>query len=59
MADIVNLKRFRKGKKRQDAEERAAANRARFGRSKPERDTAAKERRRSERDLDGKRIDPT
>jgi hypothetical protein len=37
MAPIVNLNRFRKAKKRDEAQQRAAENRALFGRSKKER----------------------
>ena len=57
MASVVNLNRFRKTKKSAEAERRAAANRAAFGRSKTERRKADEERERSERDLDGKRIE--
>jgi hypothetical protein len=57
MASVVNLNRFRKAKKSAEAERRAAANRAAFGRSKIERRKADDERERLERDLAGKRID--
>jgi hypothetical protein len=57
MASVVNLNRFRKAKKAAEAERRAAANRAAFGRSKRERSNADEERERLERDLDGKRIE--
>jgi hypothetical protein len=57
MASVVNLNRFRKAKKAAEAERRAAANRAAFGRSKRERGNADEERERLERDLDGKRIE--
>lgn len=56
-AEIVNLRRARKAKAREEAEAVAADNRVRFGRSKAERETAkardAVERRR----LDGHRLD--
>jgi hypothetical protein len=58
MAEIVNLNRVRKSRKRQEAIDRAAANRARFGRSKADREDIAGERRRLDRELDGKRLDP-
>lgn len=57
MASVINLNRFRKAKKRADAERRAAENRAAFGRSKDERQTLARERERTDRDLDGKRLE--
>jgi hypothetical protein len=40
MAEIVNLRRARKAKSRADAEQKAAENRTRFGRSKAERESA-------------------
>jgi hypothetical protein len=49
MADVINLKRFKKGIEREQAAKQADANRARFGRSKAER-TA--EQRRKERAAD-------
>ena len=47
MADPVNLNRFRKQKAKQDAERDAAANRAKHGRTKAEKqnDRRAEERR--------------
>ena len=57
MAPIVNLNRFRKAKKRDEAQQRAAENRALFGRSKQERRAADGERERAIRELDGKRLD--
>ena len=47
MASIVNLNRFRKAKKREEAQQRAAENRALFGRSKKERRAADSERQRT------------
>jgi len=58
MAEIVNLNRFRKGRKRDEAAEHAAANRARFGRTKAERKEADSDRRRAADELDNKRLDP-
>ena len=57
MASIVNLNRFRKAKKRDEAQQRAAENRALFGRSKKELRVKEKERQRTKLDLDGKRLD--
>jgi hypothetical protein len=57
MASIVNLNRFRKAKKRDEAQQRAAENRALFGRSKKELRVEEKERQRTKLDLDGKRLD--
>ena len=57
MADIVNLNRVRKAKKRSDDERRAEENRIRFGRTKAEKQRDAAEAERTVRDLDGKKID--
>jgi len=37
MADVINLKRFKKRSEREQSAKQADANRARFGRTKPER----------------------
>jgi len=57
MAPVVNLNRFRKAKKREEAQQRAAENRALYGRSKKERAAETDERRRATRELDGKKLD--
>lgn len=57
MAPVVNLNRFRKAKKREEAQQRAVENRALHGRGKKERRETAADRQRAARDLDGKRID--
>ncbi|GGD12096.1 DUF4169 family protein [Aquisalinus flavus] len=57
MADIVNLRRFRKARKRADAETAADANRRRHGRSKPEKQKDALEADQARRTLDGARLD--
>jgi hypothetical protein len=57
MDPVVNLNRFRKAKKKAEAERQAAANRTAFGRNKAERRQADLERERRERDLDSKRIE--
>jgi len=57
VASVVNLNRFRKDKQRADDQQRAAENRALHGRSKKERRAEDDGRRRTERELDGKRLD--
>ncbi len=57
MAEIVNLRRARKGKARAEKEALAADNRVRFGRTKAEKRQSEAERRRVEQKLDGKKID--
>ena len=57
MGSVVNLNRFRKAKKRTEAERRAAENRVAFGRSKAERQRAQDECERASRDLENKRLD--
>jgi hypothetical protein len=56
-ADIVNLRQARKARQRQDKERQAAANRARFGRSKGERLGEQAEQQRRDRELAGKRLE--
>jgi len=57
MAEVVNLNRFRKAKKREDDKQRAAENRALFGRPKKARRAEDDAKRRAQRELDGKRLD--
>lgn len=57
MASVVNLNRVRKAKARAAKEQQAAENRAVHGRSKKERHAGDAERRRVDRQLDGKRLD--
>lgn len=52
-AEIINLRRARKAKARQTAEQTAAENRVRFGRSKAKRELDRLENERSHRHLDG------
>ncbi|WP_349371182.1 DUF4169 family protein [Salinarimonas sp.] len=54
-AEIVNLRRARKAKAREKAEETAAQNRATFGRSKAERDREAAAKALETRRIDGHR----
>ncbi|HUH84405.1 MAG TPA: DUF4169 family protein [Stellaceae bacterium] len=57
MADLVNLNQYRKQRRRREAEEKAAANRPRFGRSKAERKKEQSESEKLAKDLDNKRLD--
>jgi Domain of unknown function (DUF4169) len=57
VAPVVNLNRFRKARKREEAQQRAAENRALYGRSKTQRQTAEAEDRRIRGELDGKKLD--
>lgn len=57
MGDIVNLRDFRKGRARAEAEARSAENRARFGRSKGERAQQAREEKRARRELDNAKLE--
>ncbi|HTY70174.1 MAG TPA: DUF4169 family protein [Alphaproteobacteria bacterium] len=56
MADIVNLRRRRKQKVREAADVAAAANRARFGRPKAERDREKAEAERARTEIDNKKL---
>jgi hypothetical protein len=57
MADLVNLKRFRKRVERQQSAKQADANRTRFGRTKSERALDDKRASRANDLLDQHRID--
>lgn len=57
MTEVINLNRARKTKKREEAQQRAAENRALHGRGKAERRLSDKERRRAARELEGKKLD--
>jgi hypothetical protein len=57
VASIVNLNRFRKAKKREEAQQTAAENRVLFGRSNKDRRSLANEQQRAKRELDSKRLD--
>ncbi|AMJ60611.1 DUF4169 family protein [Bosea sp. PAMC 26642] len=56
MAEIVNLRRARKQRARQDAEAQAQQNRLTFGRTKAERRITEATREKAERDLEGHRL---
>ena len=53
MAEIVNLNKARKAKARAEKEETAAANRAKFGRTKAEKAKVSAEQARIGKTLDG------
>jgi hypothetical protein len=53
MAEIINLRQARKAAKRKQDEASAAANRAKFGRSRAERVAQAREQDRTAKLLDG------
>lgn len=53
MAEIVNLRSFRKQKARADKESAAEANRLKFGRTKAEKAGAAAEKARAEKHIEG------
>ena len=57
MGDVVNLKRFKKRLDREQAAKQAEANRARFGRSKPERIVDEKRNARERELLEQHRLD--
>ena len=57
MPEIVNLRRARKDKARQQRESEADANRRRFGRTKAEKSADKDAQERVRRDIDGKKID--
>ncbi|MET3891465.1 regulator of protease activity HflC (stomatin/prohibitin superfamily) [Bosea sp. OAE506] len=58
MAEIVNLRRARKQRARQEAEQQAQQNRIAFGRTKAERSLTEAERDKAARTLDGHRLAP-
>lgn len=58
MGEVVSLRRYRKAKEKAEAEARAAANRSKHGRTKTERELAAKADQQSERHLDAHLREP-
>ena len=56
MGDVVNLNQFRKQRERLEREKAAAANRAKFGRTKGDVTKGKKDRERDKADLEGKRL---
>jgi hypothetical protein len=61
MGEVVNLNKYRKVRQRLDDEKRAVENRAKFGRSKRERDQAGDQAgdqaERESKDLEDKRLE--
>jgi hypothetical protein len=57
-ADIINLRRARKAKARNEREKEAADNRVAFGRSKGEKALADAERQRADKSIEGHRREP-
>lgn len=57
MADLINLRKHRKQKARTEKSAQAENNRIRFGRTKREKQKAAKENQARIKALDGKRLD--
>jgi hypothetical protein len=57
MGDVINLNQFRKARQRQQAEEQARRNRAKYGETKGQRSTANKAREEINKNLDGARRD--
>ncbi len=58
MAEIVNLRRVRKQRARENAGAQAQQNRIAFGRTRVERQLTEAERNKAARDLDGHRLKP-
>ena len=57
MAEVVNLNKYQKKHNRALLQRQAAANRARFGRTKPEKTQVRQKVERMRADLDGKKLD--
>lgn len=57
MSEIINLRQAKKRRARAEKEAKAAANRTKFGRTKGARKKDDAERRKSESELDGKKLD--
>ncbi|GAB6053346.1 hypothetical protein JCM17960_21660 [Magnetospira thiophila] len=54
MTEIINLRQARKQKARAEKEDKAAANRVRFGRTKGQKKADSLDRLKASRNLDGK-----
>jgi Domain of unknown function (DUF4169) len=57
-SNIVNLNKARKARDRADDKKRAEENRVRFGRTKAEKETAARNEDARNRELDGTQLTP-
>jgi Domain of unknown function (DUF4169) len=58
MAEIVNLKRARKGRAQAERENQAAANRRLFGRTKAEKTADVQTTARDDKSFQGKKLEP-
>lgn len=58
MAQIINLRQARKARKRGEAEQQAAENRAKYGRTKAQKASDRREAEQRATELDGKRLEP-
>ncbi len=58
MGEVVNLREARKRRKRAEKDQAAAENRAKFGRTKGQKQKDAADAEKSVRDLEGHRRDP-
>jgi hypothetical protein len=57
MAEIINLRQFRKAQERRQAERKAEANRLAFGRTKSEREMTEAVQAKNQQKLDGHRLE--
>lgn len=57
MVDVINLNKKRKAKIRLEKEKKASENRIKFGRTKKEKQIAKQDNERSERHLDGHKLE--
>lgn len=57
MSDVINLKQKRKDKARSDKEKNAAANRAKFGQTKEQKQRAKLKAEKAERHIKGHKIE--
>lgn len=57
MGDVVNLNKYRKARRGRDEKRAAALNRSKYGRNKADLLELEAERERSQREIDGKRIE--
>ncbi|SMX28311.1 hypothetical protein TRP8649_02427 [Pelagimonas phthalicica] len=57
MAEIINLNRFRKNKRRAEKRQEADENAVKFGRSKAEKELDQAQQSKADRDLDGHELE--
>jgi hypothetical protein len=57
MVDVINLNKKRKAKVRLEKEKKASENRIKFGRTKQEKQIEKQDKERSERHLDGHKLE--